>query len=89
MFSPDVSSRDGKMVVGSKNLRYRDGLVFIMPEEVGRALDVLLKSDSKYVANLYCELRKSSKAYVAHVYKVETIAVSGAIKDTFEEKIKE
>lgn len=84
-FSPGVSSLDGKQVFGHKTLRFASGAVFVISEEMGRPLSVAFESDKKYHVNLYCEVAKNDKLYLARIYRVETITVGGSVKDVFKD----
>jgi len=84
--SPAVSSRDGKYVRGRKLLNYADGVVFIISEEMGRPMSIAFGSSTKYGVNLCCEVEKSGKIFTARIYRVETLSVSGTVKEVYEEK---
>lgn len=85
-FSPGVSSKDGKHVLGRNILRFADGAVFVISEQIGRPLSVTFESNKKYGVNLCCEVAKSGKLCIARIYRVETITISGDVTDVFEEK---
>ena len=85
-FSPAVSSKDGKYVPGRASLKYASGVVFLISEEFGRPLSLQFDSDKQYGVNLCCEVTKSEKLFLARIYRIETLAVAGNVKDVFEEK---
>jgi hypothetical protein len=85
-FSPGVSSPDGKHIFGHQTLRFADGAVFVISEEIGRPLSIAFESNKKYGVNLCCEVTKNGKQCLARIYRVETRTVGGDIKDVFEEK---
>ena len=84
--SPGVSSRDGKMVFGRKILKYADGVVFVISEKMGRPMSVEFSTNTKYGVNICCDVEKAGKFYTARIYRVETLAVNGMVKVTYDDK---
>jgi hypothetical protein len=84
--STAVSSIDGKLIFGRKNLKYADGVVFVISEEIGRPLSVHFENDKKYKVNLNCEITKKGKLSIARIYRVEALSVAGDVLEVHGEK---
>lgn len=85
--STDVMTSDKVLIWGRNKVEFANGkAVFVFNEEFGRRFFESLEANANYKANLFCEITKQSDAFVARVFKIETIAVSGDVKDVFEEK---
>jgi hypothetical protein len=71
LFSATVSSEDHQYVYARQSLDYAGGLVFVMPESLGRELSSL-PHDFSFKTNLCCEVSKNGKVCVARIYRIET-----------------
>jgi hypothetical protein len=71
LLSATVSSDDHQYVYARQSLKRGDGLVFVMPESIGRELSNL-PHDFKFKTNLCCQVSQNGDGWVAHIYRIET-----------------
>jgi hypothetical protein len=82
--SPSVSTKDGKMVIGVRSVPFSSAMVFVMPESIGRRVNVTSRSDSKYSCNIYCDIIQRKKITFAMIYKIEFQNRKGIVIETIE-----
>jgi hypothetical protein len=71
LLSATVSSDDHQYVYARQSLKHGDGLVFVVPANIGRELSNL-PHDFKFKTNLCCEVSPNGNGWVAHIYRIET-----------------
>jgi hypothetical protein len=71
LLSATVSSDDHQYVYARQSLKHGAGLVFVMPESIGRELSNL-PQDFRFKTNLCCQVSQNGDGWVARIYRIET-----------------
>jgi hypothetical protein len=71
LLSATVSSDDHQYVYARHSLERAGGLVFVIPQSLGRELSSL-PHDFSFKTNLCCQVSQNGNGWVARIYRIET-----------------